>query len=120
MKLYNKGNYKESVTFFEDALTEYYRADVECRALCEGPQHFEEQNHVLYKYNLYELISGTDAFLLRAFLLPPNVVKLSSEVLRRFWEFSILKWFFGTFCFGYHVSELFVFPEMEIFPLSDL
>uniref|UniRef100_A0A9J8A2I1 procollagen-proline 3-dioxygenase n=1 Tax=Cyprinus carpio carpio TaxID=630221 RepID=A0A9J8A2I1_CYPCA len=57
VKLYNKGNYKESVTFFEDALTEYYRADVECRALCEGPQHFEEQNHVLYKYNLYELIS---------------------------------------------------------------
>uniref|UniRef100_A0A8C2FYY7 procollagen-proline 3-dioxygenase n=1 Tax=Cyprinus carpio TaxID=7962 RepID=A0A8C2FYY7_CYPCA len=57
VKLYNKGNYKESVTFFEDALTKYYRADVECRALCEGPQHFEEQNHVLYKYNLYELIS---------------------------------------------------------------
>uniref|UniRef100_A0A671N711 procollagen-proline 3-dioxygenase n=1 Tax=Sinocyclocheilus anshuiensis TaxID=1608454 RepID=A0A671N711_9TELE len=57
VKLYDKGNYEESVTLFEEALTEYYRADVECRALCEGPQHFEEQNHVLYKYNLYELIS---------------------------------------------------------------
>uniref|UniRef100_A0A672Q3G0 procollagen-proline 3-dioxygenase n=1 Tax=Sinocyclocheilus grahami TaxID=75366 RepID=A0A672Q3G0_SINGR len=57
VKLYDKGNYEESVTLFEEALTEYYRADVECRALCEGPQHFEEQKHVLYKYNLYELIS---------------------------------------------------------------
>uniref|UniRef100_A0A8C1RF14 procollagen-proline 3-dioxygenase n=1 Tax=Cyprinus carpio TaxID=7962 RepID=A0A8C1RF14_CYPCA len=57
VKLYDKGNYEESVTLFEEALTEYYHADVECRALCEGPQHFEEQKHVLYKYNLYELIS---------------------------------------------------------------
>ncbi|RXN18035.1 prolyl 3-hydroxylase 2 [Labeo rohita] len=57
VKLYDKGNYKESAMLFEEALTKYYRADVECRALCEGPQHFEEQSHVLYKYNLYELIS---------------------------------------------------------------
>ncbi|KAL0160043.1 hypothetical protein M9458_043768, partial [Cirrhinus mrigala] len=57
VKLYDKGNYEESVMLFEEALTKYYRADVECRALCEGPQHFEEQSHVLYKYNLYELIS---------------------------------------------------------------
>lgn len=67
VKLYDKGNYKESAMLFEEALTKYYRADVECRALCEGPQHFEEQSHVLYKYNLYELISGTHAFVLRAF-----------------------------------------------------
>lgn len=103
VKLYDKGNYEESVTLFEEALTEYYLADVECRALCEGPLHFEEQDHVLYKYNLYELISGTDAFVLKAFLLPLNVVKLSSAVLRRIWEFSVFKWFFGTFHCGYCV-----------------
>ncbi|XP_051977203.1 prolyl 3-hydroxylase 2-like [Xyrauchen texanus] len=57
VKLYDKSNYGEAVTFFEEALTEYYQADVECRALCEGPQHFEKQDHVLYKYSLYELIS---------------------------------------------------------------
>ncbi|XP_051980504.1 prolyl 3-hydroxylase 2-like [Xyrauchen texanus] len=57
VKLYDKGKYGEAVTLFEEALTEYYRADVECRALCEGPQRFEEQDHVLYKYSLYELIS---------------------------------------------------------------
>ncbi len=120
MKLYNKGNYEESVTLFQRALTEYYHADEECRALCEGPQHFEEQKHVLYKYNLYELISGTDDFVLRAFLLPPNVLKLLSVTLRRVWEFSVLKRFFGAFYCGYHVSELLVFPEIEIFPFYDL
>ncbi|XP_051551270.1 prolyl 3-hydroxylase 2-like [Myxocyprinus asiaticus] len=57
VKLYDKSNYGEAMTFFEEALTEYYRADVECRALCEGPQHFEKPDHVLYKYSLYELIS---------------------------------------------------------------
>lgn len=64
VKLYDEGNYEGAVTSFEEALTEYYRADVECRALCEGPHHFQEQDHVLYKYSLTELISGTHAFLL--------------------------------------------------------
>ncbi|KAL6468765.1 hypothetical protein MHYP_G00222890 [Metynnis hypsauchen] len=57
VKLYDKGDYEGSVSLFEEALTEYYKADVECRALCEGPQQFQEQNHVLYRYSLYELIS---------------------------------------------------------------
>lgn len=57
VKLYDESNYEGAVTFFEEALTEYYRADVECRALCEGPQRFQEQDHVLYRYSLTELIS---------------------------------------------------------------
>ncbi|XP_072516862.1 prolyl 3-hydroxylase 2 [Salminus brasiliensis] len=57
VKLYDKGDYEEAVALFEEALTEYYKADVECRALCEGPQRFEEQDHVLYRYSLYELVS---------------------------------------------------------------
>lgn len=57
VKLYDKNDYEGAVSFFEEALTEYYRADVECRALCEGPHYFQEQDHVLNKYSLYELIS---------------------------------------------------------------
>ncbi|KAA0712283.1 Prolyl 3-hydroxylase 2 [Triplophysa tibetana] len=57
VKLYDEGNYEGAVTFFEEALEEYYRADVECQALCEGPHHFQEQDHVLYRYSLSELIS---------------------------------------------------------------
>ncbi|XP_049321333.1 prolyl 3-hydroxylase 2 isoform X1 [Astyanax mexicanus] len=57
VKLYDEGQYEEAVALFEEALTEYYKADVECRALCEGPQRFEEQDHVLYRYGLFELVS---------------------------------------------------------------
>lgn len=58
MKLYEQGQYGKAIPFFEEALTQYFKADVECRALCEGPQRFMEQDHVLYRYSLYELISG--------------------------------------------------------------
>uniref|UniRef100_A0A674CNK5 procollagen-proline 3-dioxygenase n=1 Tax=Salmo trutta TaxID=8032 RepID=A0A674CNK5_SALTR len=57
VKLYDKANYEEAISLFEEALQEYYRADVECRALCQGPQRFEEQDHVLYRYSLYQLVS---------------------------------------------------------------
>ena len=58
VKLYEQDQYGEAITFFEEALTQYFKADLECRALCEGPQRFVEQDHVLYRYSLYELISG--------------------------------------------------------------
>ncbi|XP_031431303.1 prolyl 3-hydroxylase 2 isoform X1 [Clupea harengus] len=57
VKLYEQDQYGEAITFFEEALTQYFKADLECRALCEGPQRFVEQDHVLYRYSLYELIS---------------------------------------------------------------
>ncbi|XP_066503478.1 prolyl 3-hydroxylase 2 [Hoplias malabaricus] len=57
VKLYDNGDYEGAVVLFEEALTEYYKADAECRALCEGPQRFEEQDHMLYRYSLTELIS---------------------------------------------------------------
>ncbi|XP_028817999.1 prolyl 3-hydroxylase 2 [Denticeps clupeoides] len=57
VKMYDQGRYEEAAGLFEEALSEYYRADVECRVLCEGPQRFEEQDHVLYRHSLYELIS---------------------------------------------------------------
>ncbi|XP_055796787.1 prolyl 3-hydroxylase 2 [Salvelinus fontinalis] len=57
VKLYDNANYEEAISLFEEALQEYYRADMECRALCQGPQRFEEQDHVLYRYSLYQLVS---------------------------------------------------------------
>uniref|UniRef100_A0A673WPP7 procollagen-proline 3-dioxygenase n=1 Tax=Salmo trutta TaxID=8032 RepID=A0A673WPP7_SALTR len=57
VKLYDSADYKGAIAQFEEALQEYYKADVECRALCQGPQRFEEQDHVLYRYSLYELVS---------------------------------------------------------------
>ncbi|XP_064186847.1 prolyl 3-hydroxylase 2 [Anguilla rostrata] len=57
VKLYDRGEYEEAIAYFEEALEEYYKADVECRALCEGPQNFAEHEHLNYRPALYELIS---------------------------------------------------------------
>ncbi|XP_060797807.1 prolyl 3-hydroxylase 2 isoform X2 [Neoarius graeffei] len=57
VQLYGNGNYEASVTLFEEALTEYYKADTECRELCEEPQRFKDDDHVLYRYTISELIS---------------------------------------------------------------
>ncbi|KAI5101570.1 prolyl 3-hydroxylase 2, partial [Silurus meridionalis] len=57
VQLYEKSSYEDSVAFFEEALTEYYKADMECRVLCEGPQSFNDHDHVLYRYTISELIS---------------------------------------------------------------
>lgn len=56
--LYDAGDYEGAVTLFEEALVEYYKADVECRALCQGPQKFEGHDHLRYRYSLHELVSG--------------------------------------------------------------
>uniref|UniRef100_A0A4W4FM33 procollagen-proline 3-dioxygenase n=1 Tax=Electrophorus electricus TaxID=8005 RepID=A0A4W4FM33_ELEEL len=54
---YYSASLQSGPLLFEEALAGYYQADMKCRALCEGPQHFEEQDHTLYRYSLYELIS---------------------------------------------------------------
>ncbi|XP_076009315.1 prolyl 3-hydroxylase 2 [Genypterus blacodes] len=55
--LYDKDDYEGAIAMFEEALEEYYKADVECRALCQGPQRFEGHDHLRYRYSLHELIS---------------------------------------------------------------
>uniref|UniRef100_A0A671YZ05 procollagen-proline 3-dioxygenase n=1 Tax=Sparus aurata TaxID=8175 RepID=A0A671YZ05_SPAAU len=57
VKLYNSGDYEAAIGLFEEALTEYYKADVECRALCHWPQRFEGYDYLRYRYSLYEVIS---------------------------------------------------------------
>uniref|UniRef100_A0A669EMC5 procollagen-proline 3-dioxygenase n=1 Tax=Oreochromis niloticus TaxID=8128 RepID=A0A669EMC5_ORENI len=57
VQLYDKGEYEGAIALFEEALVKYYRADVDCRALCQGPQKFEGQDHLRYRYSLYEVVS---------------------------------------------------------------
>ncbi|KAM8954335.1 prolyl 3-hydroxylase 2 isoform 2-T2 [Pelodytes ibericus] len=57
MKLYDSGQYKLAIEHFEEALKGYYEADVECRALCSGPQKFDEYEYVDYSASLYEAIA---------------------------------------------------------------
>uniref|UniRef100_G1K3J2 procollagen-proline 3-dioxygenase n=1 Tax=Xenopus tropicalis TaxID=8364 RepID=G1K3J2_XENTR len=57
VKLYDAEQYKLAIEKFERALKGYYRADNECRALCWGPQKFEEYEYIDYKATLYEAIA---------------------------------------------------------------
>ncbi|XP_062250871.1 prolyl 3-hydroxylase 2 [Platichthys flesus] len=57
VRLYGTGDYEGAIALFEEALVEYYKADVECRALCQGPQRFEGHDHLRYRYSLHELVS---------------------------------------------------------------
>lgn len=58
VKLYDKGDFEAAIVVFEEALVEYYKADVQCRALCQWPQKFEGYDYLRYRYSLYEVISG--------------------------------------------------------------
>uniref|UniRef100_A0A8C9TKI5 procollagen-proline 3-dioxygenase n=1 Tax=Scleropages formosus TaxID=113540 RepID=A0A8C9TKI5_SCLFO len=57
VKHYDSGDYEKAIEHFEEALLEYFNADVECRVLCEGPQKFADNEHLHYRPSLYELIS---------------------------------------------------------------
>ncbi|XP_073531269.1 prolyl 3-hydroxylase 2 isoform X2 [Phyllobates terribilis] len=60
VKLYDQEQYKQAIDHFEEALKGYYRADVECRAMCGGPQKFDEYEYVDYSATLYEGIAVGD------------------------------------------------------------
>ncbi|XP_028650861.1 prolyl 3-hydroxylase 2 [Erpetoichthys calabaricus] len=57
VKHYDNENYEMAIKSFEEALVEYFKADVECRALCEGPQKFEDHAYLEYQPHLHKAIS---------------------------------------------------------------
>lgn len=57
VRYYDAEQYLQAINYFEGALVGYYRADEECRLLCQGPQRFEEYDYLGYNANLYEAIS---------------------------------------------------------------
>lgn len=62
VKHYEADDFEAAIKYFEQALREYYNEDMECRALCEGPQRFEEYEYLRYKGGLYEAIAGKACF----------------------------------------------------------
>lgn len=57
IKLYDQAQYEQAIKHFEGALEGYYQADVECRAMCGGPQKFDEYEYVDYRATLFEGIA---------------------------------------------------------------
>uniref|UniRef100_A0A8D2PFA5 procollagen-proline 3-dioxygenase n=1 Tax=Zosterops lateralis melanops TaxID=1220523 RepID=A0A8D2PFA5_ZOSLA len=54
---YDKEEYELAIEFLERALKGYYSEDEDCQIMCEGPQRFEEHEHLDYKAGLYEAIA---------------------------------------------------------------
>lgn len=63
MRLYSEEQPQEAVPHLEAALQQYFVAEEECRALCEGPYDYDGYNYLEYNADLFQAITGA---LLRA------------------------------------------------------
>lgn len=61
MRLYSEEQPQEAVPHLEAALQEYFVADEECRALCEGPYDYDGYNYLEYNADLFQAITGARA-----------------------------------------------------------
>ncbi|XP_069775217.1 prolyl 3-hydroxylase 1 [Narcine bancroftii] len=57
VRLYTDEQFKHSIFYLEHALVEFFKADAECRALCEGPYNFDGYNYMEYNADLYQAIA---------------------------------------------------------------
>ncbi|KAI5622959.1 prolyl 3-hydroxylase 1 [Silurus asotus] len=65
-RLYSADDFPSSIGHFEKALEEYFDADAECRALCEGEYDYDGYNYMEYSADLFQSITGkrrTDHYL---------------------------------------------------------
>ena len=58
MHLYSEEQLQEAAPHLETALREYFVADEECRALCEGPYDYDGYNYLEYNADLLQAITG--------------------------------------------------------------
>ncbi|XP_012923643.1 prolyl 3-hydroxylase 1 isoform X2 [Heterocephalus glaber] len=57
VRLYSEEQPQEAVLHLELALQEYFVADEECRALCEGPYDYDGYNYLDYNADLFQAIT---------------------------------------------------------------
>uniref|UniRef100_A0A8D1DQX3 procollagen-proline 3-dioxygenase n=1 Tax=Sus scrofa TaxID=9823 RepID=A0A8D1DQX3_PIG len=57
VRLYSEEQPQEAVPHLEAALQEYFVADEECRALCEGPYDYDGYNYLEYNADLFQAIT---------------------------------------------------------------
>lgn len=57
-RLYSADEFTASIGHFENALEEFFTADAECRALCEGEYDYDGYNYMEYNADLFQSISG--------------------------------------------------------------
>lgn len=77
---YEADDFELAIKYFEQALREYFNEDTECRALCEGPQRFEEYDYLRYKASLYEAIAGNRFFSFIYFMIIEILHAISKNI----------------------------------------
>lgn len=58
VRFYTEEQPAAAILHLEKALEEYFVADTECRALCEGPYDYEGYNYLEYNADLFQAITG--------------------------------------------------------------
>ena len=61
VRFYSEEQPAAAVLHLEKALQEYFVADTECRALCEGPYDYEGYNYLEYNADLFQAMTGGSA-----------------------------------------------------------
>lgn len=61
VRFYSEEQPAAAVLHLEKALEEYFVADTECRALCEGPYDYEGYNYLEYNADLFQAMTGESA-----------------------------------------------------------
>lgn len=57
-RLYSADDFSSCIGHFERALEEFFGADAECRALCEGEYDYDGYNYMEYSADLFQSITG--------------------------------------------------------------
>lgn len=58
---YSDDSFGLAAEHFEVALDEYFTADKECRALCEGAYNYDGYNYMEYSADLFQTMTGETA-----------------------------------------------------------
>ncbi|XP_017352094.1 prolyl 3-hydroxylase 1 [Ictalurus punctatus] len=102
-RLYSADNFSSSVGHFEAALKEFFPADAECRALCEGAYDYDGYNYMEYNADLFQSI--TDHYLYVLNCKQNCAVELASTAGREKPFEDFLPSHFNYLQFSYYNSE---------------
>ncbi|XP_041061670.1 prolyl 3-hydroxylase 1 isoform X1 [Carcharodon carcharias] len=103
VRLYTDEQFEPAIEYLENALVEYFKADMECRALCEGPYNFDGYSYMDYNADLFQAI--TDHYIQVLNCKQNCVIELASRPDRETPIDDFLPAHFDYLQFAYYNSE---------------
>ncbi|XP_078414323.1 prolyl 3-hydroxylase 1 [Cetorhinus maximus] len=103
VRLYTDEQFEPAIEYLENALVEYFKADMECRALCEGPYNFDGYSYIDYNADLFQAI--TDHYIQVLNCKQNCVIELASRPDRETPIDDFLPTHFDYLQFAYYNSQ---------------